>query len=108
MSFLLDPLADTSVIRVTIHTILGLKEIMGQAVIELPIPQGSTVKALLGLMVDKWGARLSPYFSDSEHGRHLPLIRILVNGRDIGFQNGMETELRDGDEVLMLPLVGGG
>jgi molybdopterin converting factor small subunit len=45
---------------------------------------------------------------DSEQDRPLPKIRILVNGRDIGFLNGMETELRDGDEVLMLPLVGGG
>ncbi|OGP54294.1 MAG: hypothetical protein A2Y65_10985 [Deltaproteobacteria bacterium RBG_13_52_11] len=95
-------------VRVKIHTILELKEILGQQVIELPIPQGSTVKALLGLMVDKWGARLSPYFADSEHGRHLPPIRILVNGQDIGFLNGMETELRDGDEILILPLVGGG
>ena len=77
-------------------------------VIEFSITEGTTVKALLALMVDTWGTRFAAYFSDAEQDHTLPKIRILVNGRDIGFLNGMETELRDGDEVLMLPLVGGG
>jgi molybdopterin synthase sulfur carrier subunit len=96
------------VISVTIRTIIGLKAILGQEAIEFPIPEGTTVKSLVVLMVDKWGARLASYFSDAEQDRPLPKIRILVNGRDIGFLKDMETELRDGDEVLMLPLVGGG
>jgi len=96
------------VISITIRTILGLKEILGKDVIEFSIPQGTAVKALVALMVEQWGARLASYFSDAEQDRPLPKIRILVNGRDIGFLNGMETELRDGDEILMLPLVGGG
>jgi molybdopterin synthase sulfur carrier subunit len=96
------------VISITIRTIIGLKQILGQEVIEFSISEGTTVKALVALMVEKWGARLAPYFSDAEDDRPLPKIRIAVNGRDIGFLNGMETELRDGDEVLMLPLVGGG
>ena len=95
-------------ISITIHTIIGLKEILGQEVIKFPIPEGTTVKSLLALMVDKWGARLAPYFSEAEQDHPLPKIRIVVNGRDIGFLHGMETELQDGDEVLMLPLVGGG
>jgi molybdopterin converting factor small subunit len=59
-------------------------------------------------MVEKWGAGLASYFSDAGQDRPLPKIRILVNGQDIGFLHGMETELRDGDEVIILPLVGGG
>ena len=95
-------------INITIHTIIGLKEILGKEVIEFPIPEGTTVKSLAALMVAQWGGRLAPYFSDAEDDRPLPKIRIAINGRDIGFLKGMETELRDGDEVLMLPLVGGG
>ena len=95
-------------IKIKIHTILGLKEILGQRVVELPLPQGSTIKALLAVMAHKWGRKFSSYVSDPGHVHLLPHIRILVNGRDIGFINGMETELQDGDEVLMLPLAGGG
>lgn len=99
---------EMTVISITIRTILGLKEILGKDVMDFSIPEGTTVKALVALMVERWGARLASYVSDAEEDRPLPTIRILVNGRDIGFLKGMETELRDGDEVLMLPLVGGG
>lgn len=95
-------------ISIKIRTIIGLKEILGKEVIEFPVPEGTTIRSLLALMVDKWGARLAPYFSDAEDDRPLPKIRIAVNGRDIGFLQGMETELGNGDEVLLLPLVGGG
>ena len=95
-------------ISIKIHTIIGLKEILGKEVIEFQVPEGTTIRSLLALMVDKWGARLAPYFSDAEDNRPLPKIRIVVNGRDIGFLKGMETALGDGDEVLLLPLVGGG
>ena len=95
-------------ISITVRTILGLKDILGKDVVEFSIPQGTKIKALVALMVERWGARLASYFSDAEQARALPTIRILVNGRDIGFLKGMETELREGDEVLMLPLVGGG
>jgi molybdopterin synthase sulfur carrier subunit len=95
-------------INITIRTIIGLKEILGNEAIEFSIPEGTTVNSLVVLMVEKWGAQLTPYFSDAEDDRPLPKIRIAVNGKDIGFLQGMETELREGDEVLMLPLVGGG
>ena len=106
--YLLRSKRDSTMISITIRTIIGLKKILGREVIEFPLPEGTTVKALLALMVDQWGARLAAFFSDAEDDGPLPKIRILVNGKDIGFLNGMETELRDGDEVLMLPLVGGG
>jgi len=33
---------------------------------------------------------------------------ILVNGREIGVLNGLETELKDYDEVVLVPFVHGG
>ncbi len=33
---------------------------------------------------------------------------ILVNGREIASLKGLETELRDGDEVVLIPLIHGG
>lgn len=37
-----------------------------------------------------------------------PKVRILVNGRDIDFLNGPETELKDGDTVVLFPPIAGG
>ncbi|MHB1343322.1 MAG: MoaD/ThiS family protein [Thermoleophilia bacterium] len=32
----------------------------------------------------------------------------MVNGQDIGFLEGLETVVRDGDDILVLPPAGGG
>jgi molybdopterin synthase sulfur carrier subunit len=33
---------------------------------------------------------------------------VLVNGREISVLNGLETELKDGDEIVFVPVVHGG
>jgi molybdopterin synthase sulfur carrier subunit len=96
------------VIRVKIYTILAIKEIVGQRELEISISEGSTVKDLISWMVEKWGDRLSSHIFQPGSDRLLPHIRLMVNGRDIAFLNGMETLLQEGDEFQMLPLVAGG
>lgn len=68
----------------------------------------STVNDVLISMVENYGEPLAAELYDS-NGRLFPYIRLMVNGRDIPFlDHGMETELQDGDEILILPPVGGG
>jgi len=96
------------VIKIKVYTIMELKKICGQREFELSIPQGSTVKDLLSLMIAKWGDQLSTCLYQPGSDSILPHIRLMVNGRAIEFLKGMETILRDGDEFQMLPLVAGG
>jgi molybdopterin synthase sulfur carrier subunit len=95
------------VIRVKVYTVLALEEILGQREFEIFIPRRSTVKDLIFWMVETWGDKLSSLFYP-ESDRLLPHIRLMVNGRDIEFVNGMETVLEDGDEFMMIPFVAGG
>jgi molybdopterin synthase sulfur carrier subunit len=37
-----------------------------------------------------------------------PNALMLVNGREISVLNGLETQLQDGDEVVLVPFVHGG
>jgi molybdopterin synthase sulfur carrier subunit len=96
------------VIKVKIYTILTLKKILGQREFEVSIQEGSTVKDLLSWMIQTWGDKLSPHLFHPGSDRLLPQIRLLVNGRDIQFLNGLETVLHDGDEFSMLPILTGG
>lgn len=41
-------------------------------------------------------------------GRLRRSLPVFVNGEHIRYKNGMETELRDGDEVYIVPLITGG
>ena len=95
-------------IKIKVYTIMELKKICGQREFELSIPQGSRVKDLLSLMVNKWGDSLSTHLYKPGSDSVLPHIRLMVNGRAIEFLRGMETVLQDGDEFQMLPLVAGG
>jgi molybdopterin synthase sulfur carrier subunit len=94
--------------RITLHTILGLKEVIGQRLTEIDLPSGSTVKDFLTYLKERWGDKLSARLFEPDSGAVLPYVRIMVNGQAIQFLEGMETPLVEGDEVLILPPVSGG
>ena len=45
---------------------------------------------------------------DEELGDSRPNGLILVNGREISVMNGLNTALKDGDEVVLVPVAHGG
>ncbi len=94
--------------KITLHTILGLKQVIGQRLTEVDLPDGSTVEDLLTYMRERWGDKLSTRLFDPASGAVLPYVRIMVNGQAIHFLEGMETPLKEGDEILILPPVSGG
>lgn len=44
----------------------------------------------------------------TEDGTLRRFVNVYVSGEDIRFQDGLETTLKDGDEVTILPAVAGG
>ena len=94
--------------KVILHTILGLKQVLGQRQTEIDLPEGSTVHDLLAYMTTTWGDKLSPHLLEPESAHLLPQVRVMVNGQTIQYLQGLETPLKDNDEVLFLPLVAGG
>jgi molybdopterin synthase sulfur carrier subunit len=96
------------VILVKVRTILTMKTIMGSGEIELPVADGSTLGQLIVTLVNRYGDDLASHLYEPNSKNLRSYIRLMVNGRDIAFLNGMETVLRNGDEVLILPPVSGG
>ena len=94
--------------KVTIHTILTLKRIIGARKLDVDLADEASVEDLLSLMKKRWGEELSSHLFNPQSGCLIPHVRIMVNGRQIEFLNGIDTPLTDGDEVLILPLVAGG
>ena len=90
-------------ITVKIRTILYLKIILGKGEVKIYVPKGSTLEELFATMVKRWGKKLSSRFFASNSTIPLPYIRLMVNVRDIAFLDKMETELQEGDEILILP-----
>ncbi len=95
-------------IKVKVHAILGLKQIIGQSEAQISIQEGSSLQDLLLLMVERWGTELSSRLFDSDGTGLLPHNRIMVNGRDLAFLDGVMTALHDQDEIHIIPPVAGG
>ena len=95
-------------IKVKLHTILGIKEIIGKREIEVDVSENSSLSDLMTTIVGKWGRELSDYLYEQESDKIKNYIRFMVNGQDISFLDGMDTKLKDGDEVMIFPPVSGG
>jgi len=66
----------------------------------------STVKELIYQLDNRLPEPESTVMKQLEDPRSTTLI--LVNGKEIGLLNGLETKLEDGDEVVLIPFVHGG
>lgn len=94
-------------IKIRVRSILSIRDILGKGEVEVSLSEGGTLRDLLDLMIEKCGAKLASQILDAE-GRVLRHTRVMINGQDIAFLNGLDTRLRERDEVLILPPVAGG
>lgn len=76
----------------------------GTGVLRLELPEGSTIEDLLKKLEEQYGSRLDISRLVGEN----PNVKVLVNGREIMYLDGLRTILRDGDSVAFIPPVAGG
>jgi molybdopterin synthase sulfur carrier subunit len=66
---------------------------------------GGTVGEVLDDLFDRYGELRERICEDGTLRR---FVNVFVDGEDIRFLAGLETEVSDGDEVTILPAVAGG
>lgn len=65
------------------------------------------VRDLLNRLANNFGDSFKQKILDAEGGLQ-PFVNVFVNNTDIRHLRDLETQLNDGDEVLILPAVAGG
>lgn len=84
-----------------------LRQIVGQKTVEFTIPEGTTVRQIVEIVVTRY-PHLRPELLD-EAGNLWRHVHLFVNGRDAPYlENGMATIVNQGDVVNIFPAVGGG
>ena len=80
-----------------------------EMVLELPEEVDITVRYAIEKVIERDDLQeLKRLLIDGESGDPRPNALILVSGREIGSLNGLATELRDNDELALLPIAHGG
>jgi molybdopterin synthase sulfur carrier subunit len=65
------------------------------------------VKDVFEELVKKYGKEFKDYLYN-EKGRVQDHLQLLVNGKSVSLLEELDTQLREGDQVAIVPPVGGG
>jgi molybdopterin synthase sulfur carrier subunit len=97
-------------LQVSVRFFTSLREIVDkkEEVLEFPESETATVDSVLEMLRQRFGKRFVDYIYDRKTGEVKSFLQLLVNGKSATTLNGLQTELKDGDVLAILPPVGGG
>jgi len=92
-------------LKITIKAFATLRDAFGgRGFLTIELPEGSSIEDLIRELQNLF--KLEAELVDL--GKSASNIKILVNGREIRYLEGVKTKLKDGDVVAFIPPVGGG
>ncbi len=96
--------------HVSVRFFTSLREIVDKREETLEFPDGEkvTVDSVLEVLSQRYGKRFVEYVYDGDTGQVRGFLQFLVNGKSASTMNALQTELKDGDVLAILPPVGGG
>ena len=94
--------------KVNVQFFAAVRELVGLREETLELPNGSTVKNLLDLLVERHGQSLRNYIYDHKSDELRRSLQVLVGDKPTSALNGLSTELTDGCVLAIIPPVGGG
>jgi len=92
-------------VRLRVKFLATLYDLTGVLKTEVEVPDGITVRELIDVLDQRFGKLKAEIL---EGDKLKPMYNILVNGRAVEWLNGLETGLKDGDEVVFIPPAAGG
>ncbi len=94
-------------ITITIKFFTTLREIVGKKEEQIKLSDSITVSTLLKQLSEAYGKDFVDYVFD-ESGNVREYLQFLLNGKSITTMQGLRTKLENGDQIAILPPVGGG
>ncbi|MEM2106062.1 MAG: MoaD family protein [Candidatus Bathyarchaeia archaeon] len=97
-------------VRVSVRFFTSLRELTGkrEETLEFSGKEKITIGLVLERLSKRYGREFVDYVFDRKTGEVKGFLQFLVNGRSASTLNGLDTPLRDGDVLAIVPPVGGG
>ena len=96
--------------KVSVRFFTSLREIVGkkEETLEFSDDEKVTVDRVLRVLSHEYGRSFVDYVYDPITREVKGFLQFLVNGKSATSLNGLQTKLKDGDVLAILPPVGGG
>lgn len=96
------------VIHVEVRFLGIFQRLSGKKRFKLKLEEPATVRKLVMNLTETFSSEFKQVLVDSQLGDPRPNALILVGGKDISVLQGLETEIRDSEEIVLVPVVHGG
>ena len=95
--------------RIKVRYFTTLRELAQRAEEVVELRDGALLRDLIEKIALTYGNEARKYlYVDEVQGTVDPSVRFLINGRDAKSLKGLDTRLKDGDIVAIIPPIGGG
>jgi MoaD family protein len=95
-------------IHIKIKLLGVFRELSGKNRVTAEFKDAVTVRKVLQKLTEILSSKFKETLIDPELNDPRPNALILVNGKEIGVLQGLQTILDDGDEMVLLPVAHGG
>ena len=96
------------VIQVEIRLLGTFQRLSGKKCFQVKLEEPATIRKVMMKLTEMFSGELKRVLIDSQLDDPRPNALILVRGKEIGVLQGMETEVRHSDEIVLIPRIHGG
>ena len=97
-----------AMIHIKVRLLGVFRELSGKSRVTIEFEDTVSVRKVVQRLTESLSSRLKETLIDPELSDPRPNALILVNGKEIGVLQGLQTMLDDSDEVVLLPVAHGG
>ncbi len=93
-------------IKIKLKFFTTLRELTNKREEEFEVSNGAAVEDVLALVSRRYGQKVSEYLC--EKGRLRPHFQILIDGKNVNMDKGLQTPVYENCVIAILPPAGGG